>query len=217
MHDLEALIVAGGYIGIFLTIFAESGLFFAFFLPGESLLFSAGFLASSGHLNIWVLVVLVFVAGTLGGFTGYSFGRKVGPKIFSKPESFFFHPSHIESTEKYFREHGKSAIILARFVPIIRTFTPIMSGVGKMQFSIFSAYNIIGAALWATAFLFGGFFLKRYVPGADHMILPLVLIIICISVIPNIRRAWRNPHTKERLLSLASRLGLRRKQDTTPQ
>ena len=149
MFNLVSIIEFGGYLGLFAIIFAESGLFFGFFLPGDSLLFTAGFLASQGYFSIVPLALLLFVAAITGDAVGYAFGRKVGPKIFTRPESFFFRPSHIEKTAAFFEKYGAKTIFLARFVPIVRTFAPIMAGVGGVKYKVFARYNIAGGFCWA--------------------------------------------------------------------
>jgi membrane-associated protein len=191
MFDLLSLIQAGGYVGLFLIVFAESGLFFGFFLPGDSLLFTAGLLASQGLLNIWLLVPLLFVAAVLGDAVGYWFGRKVGPRIFSKKDSVVFNPEHVKKAHDFFEKHGKKAIILARFLPIIRTFTPIVAGVAKMEYSVFLAFNLLGGLFWTVGLLLLGYFLGSLVPNADRYLLPIVLMIIVVSLLPGIYEIYK--------------------------
>ena len=184
MFDIVSLIHFSGYIGLFLIIFAESGLFFGFFLPGDSLLFTAGFLSSQGYLSIVPLVPLLFIAAVSGDAVGYLFGKKVGPKIFSRPESFFFRPSHIEKTARFFDRYGAKTILLARFVPIVRTFAPIMAGVGGMKYRTFIKYNALGAFLWAIGLTVLGYLFGQKVPNADRYVIPVVALIIVLSLIP---------------------------------
>jgi len=186
MFDLIALIEAAGYLGLAAIIFAESGLFIGFFLPGDSLLFTAGFLASRGFLNIYLLIALTFVAAVLGDSTGYWFGKKTGPKIFSKDDSIFFHKDHIAKAEDFFKKYGAKTIILARFIPIVRTFAPILAGVGKMPYPTFFLYNLIGGGLWTIGVSLLGYFLGQLVPNIDKYLLPIIAAIIIISVLPNI-------------------------------
>lgn len=188
MFDLVSLIEFGGYIGLFLIIFAESGILLGFFLPGDSLLFTAGFLASQGLLNVWILLPLLFVAAVLGDAVGYTFGKKAGPRVFSREKSFFFHPSHVEKTAAFFEKHGVKTIILARFVPVVRTFAPIMAGVGGMKYRTFAKYNIIGGLLWAVGLTSLGYLFGNFTPDADRYILPIVLLIVITSFIPP---AWQ--------------------------
>lgn len=178
------LIKALGVAGLFFIIFAESGLFFGFFFPGDSLLFTAGFLASQNILNIWVILFGVFICAVLGDSVGYWFGRKVGVKIFNKDNSFFFSRKHIERTENFYNKYGNKTIFLARFVPIVRTFAPILAGVGNMKYRDFLAYNIVGGFIWSFLVILIGFFLGRTVPNVDKYLLPIILLIIIISFLP---------------------------------
>lgn len=182
--DLIALIKTFGYLGIFAIVFAESGLFFGFFFPGDSLLFTAGLLASQGLLNIWILVPLIILAAILGDNVGYWFGAKVGPKIFTQEDSFFFHKRHVERTHNFYIKYGAKAIILARFIPIVRTFTPILAGVGTMPYGTFLKFNLIGGVLWGAGVTFLGYFLGATIPGIERYLLPIVAGIIVISFIP---------------------------------
>ncbi|MDO8742465.1 MAG: VTT domain-containing protein [bacterium] len=186
MFDLVNLIKVGGYLGLFAIIFAESGLFFGFFLPGDSLLFTAGFLSSQGYFSIVPLVIILFVAAIAGDAVGYLFGKKVGPKIFSREESFFFHPSHVDKTASFFDKYGSKTILLARFVPIVRTFAPIMAGVGGMKYRTFAKYNTLGGLFWAVGLTTLGYIFGQRVPNADKYVLPIVALIIIISLLPPI-------------------------------
>jgi len=178
------LIQTIGLIGIFLFVFAESGLFFGFFLPGDSLLFTAGVLASAGYFNIAFLFIGSFICAVLGDSVGYYFGKKIGPRIFSKPDSFFWNKRNIEKTEIFFKKHGNKTITLARFVPIVRTFAPIMAGVGKMEYKVFLFWNILGGLFWSGIMIFAGYFLGNSVKNIDKFVLPIVIFIIIISLIP---------------------------------
>lgn len=192
MFDLPLIIKTFGYLGLFGIIFAESGLFFGFFLPGDSIIFTAGFLASQGFLNIYWLCGLLFVAAVLGDNVGYWFGQKIGPMIFNKPNSFLFNKKNIEASSKFFEKYGGQSIILARFMPAVRTFTPIMAGVGKMNYRNFFFFNLIGGATWTIGFSLAGYFLGRVIPNIDHYILPIIFLIIIISVLPGAWQAWKN-------------------------
>lgn len=181
------LIQALGLVGVFAIVFAESGLFFGFFFPGDSLLFTAGLLASQGHLNIMLLWLGCMTAAILGDSVGYAFGKKIGPKIFTREDSLFFHKEHLRRTERFYARYGKKTLVLARFVPIVRTFTPILAGVGSMRYSAFLSYNIIGGVLWATILVFLGYLIGNVVPSAEQYLLPAVLVIIFLSFLPLIR------------------------------
>src|SRR3990170_2215671 len=158
--DPITIIKAFGTLGILAIIFAESGLFFGFFLPGDSLLFSAGLLAAAGYLNFWTLFILCPIAAILGDNVGFWFGRRVGPKLFNRENAFYL-------------KHGRKTIVLARFVPIVRTFAPILAGVGGMEYKTFSFFNILGGTLWTSSMLILGFFLGNIVPDIDRFILPV--------------------------------------------
>lgn len=185
--DIPALVQTAGYVGLFAIVFAESGLFFGFFFPGDSLLFTAGLLASQGLLNIYVLVGLMTLGAILGDSVGYWFGKKVGPKIFTREDSFFFNKRHIERTRAFYAKYGPKAVVLARFVPVVRTFTPILAGVGTMPYGLFLRYNIIGGVLWGAGVTLLGYFLGSAIPSAEKYLLPIILGIIAISFVPIIR------------------------------
>jgi len=186
MLDLVSLIKSVSYLGLFGIVFAESGLFFGFFLPGDSLLFTAGFLASQGFLNIVLVIGLTFVGAVLGDNVGYAFGKKVGPAIFKKPESLFFKPKYLLHAEEFYEKHGAKTIVLARFIPVVRTFAPIVAGAGKMNYSTFLSYNIAGGALWTISLPLLGYYLGNTVPNVDRYIIPIVLLIIAVSFVPPI-------------------------------
>jgi len=182
--DLMGLIKTFGYLGIFTIVFAESGLFFGFFFPGDSLLFTAGLIASQGFLNIWILVPLIILGAILGDNVGYWFGAKVGPKIFTREDSFFFHKRHVERTHNFYLKYGAKAVVLARFIPIVRTFTPILAGVGTMPYGIFLKFNIVGGVLWGAGVTLLSYFLGAIIPGIDRYLLPIVIGIIVASFLP---------------------------------
>lgn len=184
--DPQELLRSFGTIGLFLIIFAESGLLIGFFLPGDSLLFTAGLFAAKGDLNIVVILIGTFVAAVVGDQVGYLFGKRVGPAIFRRPNSKIFKQSYVERADEFFDRHGAKTILLARFVPIVRTFAPILAGVGKMEYRTFLAFNVMGGFLWAVGVTSLGFFLGDLI-GADNIdryLLPIILVIIVISVSP---------------------------------
>ena len=196
MFDLVSLVEGAGYLGLFAIIFAESGILIGFFLPGDSLLFTAGFLASQGYLAIVPLVILLFIAAVLGDAVGYLFGKKVGPKIFSRPKSLWFNPAHIEKTKTFFERYGAKTILLSRFLPAVRTFAPIMAGVGGMRYRVFAIYNAIGALAWAGGVTLLGYIFGQTIPNADRYIVPVVLAIIILSILPT---AWQIIKEKRKL------------------
>jgi membrane-associated protein len=188
--DPHFLVQTLGLAGVLAIVFAESGLFFGFFFPGDSLLFTAGLLASQGYLHIFWLVVGTIVAAIAGDSVGYAFGRKVGPKLFSREDSFFFHKKHLDRARVFYEKYGVKTIILARFVPIVRTFAPIVAGIGGMKYRTFIAYNVIGGALWAGSMTLLGYFLGALVPGVATYLHLIVAAIIIVSFIP-VALEWR--------------------------
>lgn len=183
--DPKFLVQTLGTVGVVAIIFAESGLFFGFFLPGDSLLFTAGLLASQGYIDFWPLLILSAFAAIAGDSVGYAFGRKVGPKLFAREDSRFFKKTYLERTRIFYERHGKKTIILARFVPIVRTFAPILAGVGEMHYKTFLSYNIIGGLGWTIGLLSLGYVLGKTIPDIDRYLLPIILLIIILSMIPN--------------------------------
>jgi membrane-associated protein len=188
--NIAALLLATGYLGLFGIIFAESGLFFGFFLPGDSLLFTAGLLAANGKLNLATLLIGLPLAAILGDSAGYWFGAWVGPRIFTKRDSLLFDHKHVERAEQFYEKYGPRAIILARFVPVVRTFVPVVAGVGSMKYGLFLKYNIIGGLLWGMLLILLGYFLGRSFPGVQHYLTPIVALIIIISFLPIAREWW---------------------------
>ncbi len=184
--DINLFIHAAGYAGIFAVIFAESGLFFGFFLPGDSLLFAAGIFASQGFFSITLLIILTFFAAVMGDSVGYWFGFFTGPKLFRKENSFFFHKDHIARAKDFYARHGGKAIVLARFLPIVRTFAPIVAGIASMNYRAFLFFNVLGAILWAMGIPLAGFLLGQSIPHIDQYLLPIVLGIIVVSLLPSI-------------------------------
>jgi membrane-associated protein len=184
--DLPILVKTIGYLGIFFFIFAESGLFFGFFLPGDTLLFTAGLLASQGYFSVVILILLVVFGAILGDQIGYLFGKKVGPKIFNRDESFYFKKRYVTDAENFYKKYGKKTVILARFIPIVRTFVPILAGVGNMQYKIFVIYNMIGGLFWGAGVTLLGYFLGQKIPNVDTYLLPIILSIIIVSILPGI-------------------------------
>ena len=182
--DIMPLVQNIGLLGIFLFVFAESGLFFGFFLPGDSLLFTAGILASAAYFDLPVLLIGCFLSAVLGDSLGYWFGQRVGPGIFSRPDSFFWSKQNLEKTSLFFERHGNKTIVLARFVPIVRTFAPILAGAARMRYSTFLFWNIFGGLFWAVGLILAGYFLGSLVPGVDRYILPIIALIVILSLLP---------------------------------
>jgi membrane-associated protein len=177
------------YLGLIFVIFAETGLAVGFFLPGDSLLVVCGLFAAAGKLNIWVMLVTLFLAAIVGDAVGYYSGKKVGHAIFSRPKSRFFNPKHLQKAHAFYEKHGGKTIILARFVPIVRTFAPIVAGAADMRYRDFVFFNVLGGFLWVTSMLFAGYFLGGVVENAfgikleDH-IDKVVIVVVFLSILP---------------------------------
>lgn len=200
MHFLDPrfLIETFGYIGLFVIVFAESGLFFGFFLPGDSLLLTAGLFAYKGLLNIWVLLPLLFVAAVLGDNVGYWFGRKAGPMLFNREESLLFKRKNLLAARGFYDQHGGKTIILARFMPFIRTFAPIVAGAVEMDYRRFMFFNLVGGLVWAVGLTLAGYFLGSIFPPEllDRYFIVIVIVVIAISVLPTALHLWQeNRHT----------------------
>lgn len=192
MVDLPHLIQSVSYLGIFGIIFAESGLLAGFFLPGDSLLITAGILARSGSLNLPGVMLAVFAGAVIGDSVGYAIGRRFGPAVFSRPESRFLKPEYVTRTGAFFEKYGSKALIMARFIPVLRTVAPTMAGVGGMPYSRFVSYNVLGGVLWALAVPLLGFLLGGLIPNLDRYILLVIGVVIVLSFIPvavELRRA----------------------------
>jgi membrane-associated protein len=184
LTDPKIIITTLGTLGVIVVIFMETGAFFGFFFPGDSLLFTAGFLATQGYTSMGWLLIGAFLAAVIGDSVGYAFGRKVGPTIFTKDDSLFFNKKYIGRAQEFYEKYGKKTIILARFVPIVRTFAPIVAGVGTMPYRTFLLFNIIGGFLWTWAMLWLGYGLGSVIPDPDRYVLPIIILIIVASIIP---------------------------------
>ncbi len=189
--DLIKLIETVGYFGLIGIIFAESGLFFGFFLPGDSLLLTAGLLASRGALQLPILLLTLAPAAVLGDNVGYWFGKKVGPPIFSRENSLFFRKKNLLAAKAFYERHGGKTIILARFMPFIRTFAPIVAGAVEMEYRRFFFFNLIGGVLWATGVTLAGYFLGETLPGIDRYFLLIIVVVIFISALPSLIHIWK--------------------------
>ncbi len=185
--DPEKLLREGGFYVVVFVIFAETGLFFGFFLPGDYLLFLAGMFVATGKLdvNIFVLIAGLMVAAISGNFTGYWFGRKTGPVLYQRKDSFFFKKRFLKAAEAYYTKQGAFALIMGRFVPIVRTFAPIIAGIVKLDFRKFALYNIVGALIWITSLTLLGYFLgKKFEKEINQYLLYIILGFIVITTIP---------------------------------
>ena len=189
--DPKSLIEAFGTLGLFAIVFAESGLLVGFFLPGDSLLFTAGLLASRGVLNFPLILAGCFAAAVVGDQVGYLIGRRAGPAVFRRPESRFFHQGNVDRATAFFDEHGPKTIVLARFIPIVRTFTPVVAGVAHMNYRKFVTFNVLGGFLWAIGVTSLGYALGESIPDVDRYLLPIILLILGISFIPVFREVLK--------------------------
>ena len=198
MESFIHLITCFGVRAILLVVFAESGLLIGFVLPGDSLLFTSGYMVQQNilHIDIHIFALLIFIAAVLGDSVGYSFGHKVGRKLFEKENSRFFKKKYLEQTEKFYDKHGSVTIVLARFVPIVRTFAPIVAGTSKMHYKTFLAFNIVGGFLWSSLFVYLGFYAGEFLTKAGVNIEVAAILIIFLSVLPMIIHALKQPNTR---------------------
>jgi membrane-associated protein len=183
-YSLDDLVRWGGYAVLTAIVFTETGLLIGFFLPGDSLLITAGLVAAAGHLDIWWLNVLLIVAAVVGDSTGYAIGRRLGPRLFTRPQSLLFNPRHVERTRAFYTRHGAKTIVIARFVPIVRTFAPVVAGVGQMEYRRFVFYNVAGGVGWVTGMTWAGYLLGQTIPNIGDHIHVVVAIVIALSLVP---------------------------------
>ena len=193
LRDLPALVQWAGYVGLTLIVFVETGLLLGFFLPGDSLLVTAGLLASQPDfgLNVWLLGGILTVAAIVGDTVGYQIGKATGPRIFTRQDSLLFNKAHLLRAQAFYEKHGGKTIIIARFMPIVRTFAPVVAGVGQMEYRSFLMYNVIGGVAWVWSMLMTGYILGRTVPGVAQHIEKIILLVIFLSILPGIIGWWR--------------------------
>jgi membrane-associated protein len=197
LTNVRELVRVGGYVGLTAIIFAETGLLVGFFLPGDSLIVTAGLLSAQPQfgLNVYVLGVLLTLAAIIGNTVGYAIGRATGPRLFTRDDSLLFKKRHLYRAQDFYQKHGGKTLILARFMPIVRTFVPVVAGLANMPLKAYTAYNVLGAVAWIWSMLFIGHFLGRMVPGIDKHIEPMILIIIALSLLPALI-SWRRERAK---------------------
>jgi membrane-associated protein len=183
-YSLDDLIRWGGYVVLVAIVFTETGLLIGFFLPGDSLLITAGLVAATGALDIWWLNALLIVAAIVGDTVGYAIGYRAGPRIFTREKSLLFRPSHVERTRQFYERHGAKTIVIARFVPIVRTFAPVVAGVGQMEYRRFLIYNVAGGVGWVTSMTWAGYLLGQTIPNIGDHIHIVVVVVIVLSLIP---------------------------------
>jgi len=194
IYDVESLVRVGGLVGLTAIVFIETGLLIGFFLPGDSLLVTAGLFAARGDLDLFALNLTLSLAAIIGDTVGYNIGAKAGPKIFSRDNSLFFNRKHLITTKEFYDRHGAFTIVIARFIPIIRTFAPVVAGVGAMQYKRFLSYNVFGGIGWVAATTCGGYFLGQMVPNIHEHIHVVIAVVIAVSLLPAVIK-----FTQERL------------------
>jgi membrane-associated protein len=197
LSNLPELVQWAGLFGLAAIIFSETGLLIGVFLPGDSLLVTAGLLAARGYLNVYALASVLTVAAICGNSVGYFIGRTTGPRIFSRENSLFFNKKHAIRAHEFYEKHGRKTIVLAQFMPIIRTFGPVVAGVGGMKFRTFITFNIMGAVLWIWSMVAIGYFLGSYIPGIDQHIEIVVAIVVFISLLPGLISWYRGKRAKQ--------------------
>lgn len=189
--DLVALVEWAGYIGLFSIVFAETGLLFGFFLPGDSLLIAAGLVAQRDHFALELLIPLLIVAAVTGDATGYAIGRRAGPRLFAREDARFFHRRHLDRARAFYERHGGKTIVLARFLAVIRTFAPTTAGAAGMSYLRFTLYNVVGGVAWVLSMTLLGFFLGEAVPNLDAVLFLVVGVVIAVSMAPAAWHVWR--------------------------
>ena len=195
IYDVEALVRIGGLMALIAIVFVETGLFLGFFLPGDSLLVTAGLFAARGDLGLWSIFLFVSLAAIVGDTVGYTIGARTGPKIFTRDDSLLFHKKHLITTKEFYDRYGGVTIIIARFMPIVRTFAPLVAGVGGMEYRRFVFYNVAGGVGWVVSMTSLGYFLGKAVPGIDRHIHVVIAVVIFLSLLPGIiklaREKWK--------------------------
>jgi membrane-associated protein len=186
LTDVRGLVQAGGYLALAIIVFAETGLMVGFFLPGDSLLVTAGLFAAKGDLNIFYVIALLSVCAITGDATGYYIGWKLGPALFRKEDSLLFKKKHLIATHEFYEKHGGKTIIIARFVPIIRTFAPVVAGMASMSYRRFALFNIIGGISWVVSMTMIGYMLVTIFPATERHIEKVIVIVIFLSILPGI-------------------------------
>ena len=189
--SLADLIRWGGYVVLVAIVFCETGLLVGFFLPGDSLLITAGLLAAAGVLDIWLLNALLIVAAIVGDSVGYAIGYRAGPRLFTKEESLLFSRKHLLRTRVFYEKYGGKTIVLARFIPLIRTFAPVVAGIGQMEYRRFVFYNVFGGIGWVISMTWAGYLLGSLIPDISRYIHVVVLVVIVLSFIPVVVELWK--------------------------
>ena len=197
LTDVETMVRVGGLTAMTAIVFAETGLMVGFFLPGDSLLVTAGVFAATGSLSIWWLNVLLIAAAIVGDTVGYWIGRQAGPALFNRPRSRFFNPAHLKRAHDFYEKHGGKTIILARFMPIVRTFAPVVAGMGRMEYRRFLAFNVVGGFGWVLSMTLIGYYLGQFVWVKKNIEI-VIVIVVFVSILPGIIAAARERLKKGR-------------------
>ncbi len=200
MPDFTHLVQTGGLLMLAAIIFAESGMMVGFFFPGDTLLFSAGILAAAGHLPIVATIVVISLAAIIGDNTGYHIGKHLGPRLFKKEDSLIFRKDLIMKAERFYEKHGTKTMLVAHFIPVIRSFAPVTAGAGRMDYKQFVIYDAVGDIAWAASITLFGYFVGSRIPGVEKMIEPVLLGIIAITLIPTVYHALKDPKIRAKLL-----------------
>ena len=184
LFNLQQFLLSASYLGIFGLLFAETGLLVGFILPGDSLLVTAGILAAAGTLSLPLVIVVSVAAAIIGDSVGYEIGARVGPRLFRRPKSRLFNPKNVERAQTYFDRYGAKTLVLARFIPVVRTFAPPVAGVAKMPYRRFLTFNALGGLLWGAGVPTAAYFLGQLIPNLDRYLLVVIGVVIAISLIP---------------------------------
>jgi len=190
LHNFNELIRWGGHAALVAIVFSETGIMAGFFLPGDSLLVTSGLFAAAGHLNLYRLLIELSLAAIAGDQLSYFIGQKLGPTLFNKEHSFFFHKDHLRRAQVFYEKYGNKTIVLARFVPVVRTFAPVVAGVGRMSYRRFLFYNVAGGTAWVFSMVLTGYWLGRSIPHIDLYIDKILLVIIFLSILPIVWQLW---------------------------
>ncbi len=211
LSNTTAILLTAGYLGLFVLVFAETGFLIGLILPGETLVFTAGFLSSLGDFNIFIVIVIVFFAAVLADSTEYSLGKKYGVKVFNKKYSLFFDEKYVQEAEDFYKKHGGQTIFLARFLPFIRTLAPLFAGIGNMRYSSFVVYNVAGALAWSVSISSLGYFLGKIIPNPDPYAFWFVVGIAATSLMSPLLAFLQSKSRRQRLWTfLRERIGRKR-------
>ncbi|MBP6671707.1 MAG: VTT domain-containing protein, partial [Bacteroidetes bacterium] len=186
LGDIQALVAWAGYVGLFIIVFAETGLLIGFFLPGDSLLFTAGLFAAQGLFNIYELVILLMIAAIVGDAVGYYIGNKSGHALYAREDSRFFKKKHLLATKEFYDKYGVFTIVAARWMPFARTFAPVVAGIAEMPYSTFLTYNVIGGTTWVLSMTLAGYFLGTAFPSIVKHLELVIIGIVFLSILPGI-------------------------------